>query len=86
VARRNAAFVRRSLLAATGKLIFSIITEHLGFCVWLLWSIAVLSQRRPGHDGRLLPDGGLGVAAVAAAVDARNWTVFLASVTGRPTG
>ncbi|GAA4061973.1 MULTISPECIES: MFS transporter [Actinomadura] len=35
--------------AATGRrvaarnLVFSIFTEHLGFCVWLLWSIAVLN-------------------------------------------
>ncbi|QFG26669.1 MFS transporter [Actinomadura sp. WMMB 499] len=27
---------------ANRNLIFSIFTEHLGFCVWLLWSIAVL--------------------------------------------
>ncbi|MEV5830809.1 nitrate/nitrite transporter [Spirillospora sp. NPDC052242] len=27
---------------ATRNLVFSIFTEHLGFCVWLLWSIAVL--------------------------------------------
>src|SRR3954454_3381411 len=35
--------------ARTGKriavrnLAFSVLTEHLGFCVWLLWSIAVLN-------------------------------------------
>ncbi|TDE30032.1 nitrate/nitrite transporter [Actinomadura sp. 6K520] len=27
---------------AARNLVFSIVTEHLGFCVWLLWSIAVL--------------------------------------------
>src|SRR3954454_14506730 len=40
--------------ARTGKrvafrnLIFSILTEHLGFCVWLLWSIAVLNLPKAG--------------------------------------
>ncbi|GAB3672792.1 MFS transporter [Actinocorallia lasiicapitis] len=33
---------------ATRNLVFSIFTEHLGFCVWLLWSIAVLSLPRVG--------------------------------------
>ncbi|MFD0854333.1 MFS transporter, partial [Actinomadura adrarensis] len=40
--------------AATGRriavrnLVFSILTEHLGFCVWLLWSIAVLNLSSVG--------------------------------------
>ncbi|MFC4907305.1 MFS transporter [Actinomadura gamaensis] len=40
--------------AATGRrvaarnLAVSIVTEHLGFCVWLLWSIAVLNLKSAG--------------------------------------
>ncbi|OLT24890.1 nitrate transporter, partial [Actinomadura sp. CNU-125] len=30
------------------NLVFSIVTEHLGFCVWLLWSIAVLHMAGNG--------------------------------------
>ncbi|MQY09014.1 MFS transporter [Actinomadura macrotermitis] len=33
---------------ATRNLVFSIITEHLGFSVWLLWSIAVLNLPAAG--------------------------------------
>ncbi|MCP2343584.1 MFS transporter [Actinomadura rupiterrae] len=33
---------------ATRNLVVSIVTEHLGFCVWLLWSIAVLNLKSAG--------------------------------------
>ncbi|MCW2912611.1 MAG: major facilitator superfamily 1 [Actinomycetia bacterium] len=33
---------------ALRNLVFSILTEHLGFCVWLLWSIAVLNLPKAG--------------------------------------
>ncbi|WP_119730436.1 MFS transporter [Thermomonospora amylolytica] len=33
---------------AARNLVWSILTEHLGFCVWLLWSIAVLNLNSVG--------------------------------------
>ncbi|GAB3674509.1 nitrate/nitrite transporter [Actinocorallia lasiicapitis] len=82
---------------ATRNLVFSVFTEHLGFCVWLLWSIAVLN----------LPKGMFSVSEVlwlttvpnlvGAAVripytfaparfGGRNWTVVSALLLLIPTG
>ncbi|SEG81503.1 MFS transporter, NNP family, nitrate/nitrite transporter [Thermomonospora echinospora] len=41
-------WARTGRRVAARNLVFSILTEHLGFCVWLLWSIAVLNLNSVG--------------------------------------
>ncbi|ACY97980.1 MULTISPECIES: MFS transporter [Thermomonospora] len=41
-------WARTGRRVAARNLVFSILTEHLGFCVWLLWSIAVLNLQSVG--------------------------------------
>jgi MFS transporter, NNP family, nitrate/nitrite transporter len=41
-------WARTGRRVAVRNLVFSILTEHLGFCVWLLWSIAVLNLNTIG--------------------------------------
>ncbi|HEX2317229.1 MAG TPA: nitrate/nitrite transporter [Thermomonospora sp.] len=44
----EAFWARTGRRVAARNLVFSILTEHLGFCVWLLWSIAVLNLNTVG--------------------------------------
>ncbi|MGI8331584.1 MFS transporter [Actinomadura scrupuli] len=44
----EAFWARTGRRVAVRNLVFSILTEHLGFCVWLLWSIAVLNLPKAG--------------------------------------
>ncbi|MBX6767771.1 MAG: NarK/NasA family nitrate transporter, partial [Actinomadura rubrobrunea] len=91
--------------AATGRrvaarnLVFSIVTEHLGFCVWLLWSIAVLHLA--DHGVRLSVGQALWLTTLPNLVGAamrvpytfaparfggRNWTVVSALLLLVPCG
>ncbi len=73
---------------ATRNLVFSILSEHLGFSVWLLWSAIVVSLPAAGFDFTVnqlfwltaLPNliGGvirIPYTTAVAAVGGRNWTV-----------
>src|SRR5690242_13452900 len=89
--------------AATGKriavrnLAFSVLTEHLGFCVWLLWSIAVLNLPKgqfstsqvlwltttPNLVGALIR---IPYTFAPARFGGRNWTVTSGLLLLIPTG
>lgn len=91
--------------AQTGKriarrnLVWSIVTEHLGFCVWLLWSIAVLNLPKVGVKlsvGELLwlttTPNLVGAAMripytfAPAKFGGRNWTIVSALLLFLPCG
>ncbi|GAB3666965.1 MFS transporter [Actinocorallia lasiicapitis] len=89
--------------ASTGKrvavrnLAFSVLTEHLGFCVWLLWSIAVLNLPKgvftteqvlwlttvPNLVGALIR---IPYTFAPARFGGRNWTVVSGLLLLIPTG
>ncbi|GAA3231117.1 nitrate/nitrite transporter [Actinocorallia longicatena] len=52
---------------ARRNLVWSIVTEHLGFCVWLLWSIAVIN---------------LDTVGVALSVNEKLWLTTLPNLVG----
>ncbi|MHC0432134.1 nitrate/nitrite transporter [Streptomyces sp. O3] len=82
---------------ARRNLVFSVISEHIGFSVWSLWSVMLLFL---GPEYGIDPAGKFTLAAVPAALGAglrlpytfavakfggRNWTVFSASLLLVPT-
>ena len=82
---------------ARRNLIFSIMSEHIGFCVWSLWSVFVLFL---GKDYGLTPADNFLLTSTPAAVGAglrlpytlaiakfggRNWTVISALLLLIPT-
>ncbi|RJQ72832.1 NarK family nitrate/nitrite MFS transporter [Pseudonocardiaceae bacterium YIM PH 21723] len=84
---------------ATRNLIFSIFAEHLGFSVWLLWSVVVVSLPKAGFTFTV--DQLFWLVAVPNLVGStlrlpytfavpkfggRNWTVFSALALLLPTG
>ncbi|WP_240138857.1 MFS transporter [Streptomyces sp. MUM 178J] len=82
---------------ARRNLIFSVVSEHIGFCVWSLWSVMVLFM---GPEYGIDPAGKFFLIAVGTLVGAvirvpyafavarfggRNWTVFSALMLLAPT-
>ncbi|WP_267245220.1 nitrate/nitrite transporter [Streptomyces sp. PR69] len=82
---------------ARRNLIFSVLSEHIGFCVWSLWSVMVLFM---GPEYGIDPAGKFFLIAVGTLVGAlirvpyafavarfggRNWTVFSALMLLAPT-
>ncbi|MDH2393059.1 NarK/NasA family nitrate transporter [Streptomyces sp. HNM0663] len=82
---------------ARRNLIFSVVSEHIGFCVWSLWSVMVLFM---GPEYGIDPAGKFFLIAVGTFVGAvirvpyafavarfggRNWTVFSALMLLAPT-
>ncbi|WP_374982966.1 MFS transporter [Streptomyces fradiae] len=83
---------------ANRNLLFSVVSEHIGFSVWTLWSVMVLFM---GPEYGVDPAGKFFLIAVATLVGAvvrvpytfavarfggRNWTVFSALLLLLPTG
>jgi NNP family nitrate/nitrite transporter-like MFS transporter len=83
---------------ANRNLLFSVISEHIGFSIWTLWSVMVLFM---GPEYGVDPAGKFFLIAVATLVGAairvpytfavarfggRNWTVFSALLLLLPTG
>ncbi|MDT9681304.1 nitrate/nitrite transporter [Streptomyces sp. TRM76323] len=83
---------------ANRNLLFSVISEHIGFSIWTLWSVMVLFM---GPEYGIDPAGKFFLIAVATLVGAiirvpytfavarfggRNWTVFSALMLLLPTG
>ncbi|RAY11097.1 MFS transporter [Actinomadura craniellae] len=80
---------------AVRNLVFSILTEHLGFCVWLLWSIAVLNMPSLSVGQKLwlttLPNVVGAVLRIPytfapARFGGRNWTIVSALLLLIPCG
>ncbi|MFE2429730.1 nitrate/nitrite transporter [Streptomyces sp. NPDC059373] len=82
---------------ATRNLVFSILSEHIGFSIWTLWSVLVLFM---GPEYGIDPAGKFFLVATATAVGSlvrvpytfavarfggRNWTVFSALMLLLPT-
>ncbi|MBB1246106.1 NarK/NasA family nitrate transporter [Streptomyces durbertensis] len=82
---------------ARRNLLFSILSEHIGFSIWTLWSVLVLFM---GPEYGIDPAGKFFLVAMATAVGAfvrvpytfavarfggRNWTVFAAGMLLVPT-
>ncbi|MDG4863066.1 NarK/NasA family nitrate transporter [Streptomyces sp. T-3] len=82
---------------ARRNLVFSILSEHIGFSIWTLWSVMVLFM---GPEYGIDPAGKFFLVAMATLVGAvirvpytfavarfggRNWTIFAASMLLLPT-
>ncbi|WP_156722105.1 nitrate/nitrite transporter [Streptomyces apocyni] len=93
----NAFWEEAGAKIARRNLVFSVISEHIGFSVWSLWSVMLLFL---GPEYGIDPAGKFTLAAVPAAVGAalrlpytfaiatfggRNWTVFSAGLLLVPT-
>lgn len=83
---------------AKRNLLFSVLSEHIGFSIWTLWSVMVLFM---GPEYGIDPAGKFSLIAVATLVGAlirvpytfavarfggRNWTIFSALLLLLPTG
>ncbi|MFP3986775.1 nitrate/nitrite transporter [Streptomyces sp. E11-3] len=93
----NAFWEEAGAKIARRNLVFSVISEHIGFSVWSLWSVMLLFL---GPEYGIDPAGKFTLAALPAAVGAglrlpytfavakfggRNWTVFSAGLLLVPT-